>query len=66
MTASMPEPPTESWLGKLRPGRPLLEAWILSAIIVTVSNILAQVIDAYKKEVCDGFHLRVPARRLTD
>ncbi|OAL17282.1 hypothetical protein AYO22_11847 [Fonsecaea multimorphosa] len=45
------------WLSKLRPGRPLLEAWILSAIIVSISNTLAQVIDAYKKEEAFRFDL---------
>jgi hypothetical protein len=36
----------ESWLHKLRPGRHLIEAWVLSALIVTISNVLAQVLDS--------------------
>ncbi|KIW31348.1 uncharacterized protein PV07_03005 [Cladophialophora immunda] len=54
----MPRESTDKWLSKLRPGRPLLEAWILSAIIVSISNALAQVIDAYKKE--EAFTFDVP------
>ncbi|EXJ71317.1 uncharacterized protein A1O5_05123 [Cladophialophora psammophila CBS 110553] len=53
----MPREPTDSWLSKLRPGRPLLEAWILSAIIVSISNTLAQIIDAYKNEKAFEFDL---------
>jgi hypothetical protein len=48
----MPDQNKESWLRKMRPGRHLLEAWVLSAIIVSISNVLAQFIDASKKEVC--------------
>ncbi|KIW67696.1 hypothetical protein PV04_06928 [Phialophora macrospora] len=54
----MPEQDMGGWLGKLRPGRHLLEAWILSAIIVSISNILAQFIDASKKE--GSFTLDLP------
>ncbi|KIW91120.1 uncharacterized protein Z519_08014 [Cladophialophora bantiana CBS 173.52] len=53
----MPHESTDSWLSKLRPGRPLLEAWILSAIIVSISNILAQIIDAHKNEEAFEFDL---------
>ncbi|KAH0843260.1 Mpv17 [Fonsecaea pedrosoi] len=48
---------TDKWLTKCRPGKPLLEAWILSAIIVSISNTLAQAIDAYKKEEAFVFDL---------
>lgn len=53
----MPERQYETWLRKLRPGRPLLEAWILSVIITSISNVLAQLLEAYTKEVPFVFDL---------
>ncbi|KAJ9607478.1 hypothetical protein H2200_007556 [Cladophialophora chaetospira] len=47
----------KSWLRKLKPGRPLLEAWILSAIIVSISNVLAQFLDAHKAKEPFAFDL---------
>ena len=56
----MPHEGEDSWLRKLRPGRPLLEAWVISAIIVSISNVLAQFVDAQQKEV-----LRILGRSFT-
>ncbi|ETI21943.1 hypothetical protein G647_06013 [Cladophialophora carrionii CBS 160.54] len=54
----MPNQEKGGWVRKLRPGRHLLEAWILSAAIVSISNVLAQFIDASRAE--DPFTLDLP------
>ena len=47
----MSNDPRASWLMKLRRPGPLVTAWIQSAVIVCISNSLAQIIDSHKKEV---------------
>jgi hypothetical protein len=48
---NMVRPEKRHWMWRLKPGRLLIEAWVMSAVIVSISNVFAQLYDAHRKEV---------------